>query len=126
MTEKALDTDLLSIQEARDLAVAARAAQREFHFADQDVVDRICAAMAQDLPSNLQDLTAEYFDTSRRRVLELLPELHPRARRAAEAVAHTNPIDRWPNFDSAARELLVSPDCPRLEALARRWSTSGG
>jgi acetaldehyde dehydrogenase (acetylating) len=46
VTEKALDTDLLSIQEARDLAVAARAAQREFHFADQDVVDRICAAMA--------------------------------------------------------------------------------
>ena len=42
-----LDKDLLSIQEARTLAVAARAAQRQFLHATQAEVDRICAAMAQ-------------------------------------------------------------------------------
>lgn len=41
-----LDADLRSIQEARDLVLAARAAQRTFAMASQDVVDRICAAMA--------------------------------------------------------------------------------
>lgn len=41
-----LDSDLRSIQEARRLAVAARAAQREFSHASQEEVDRICAAMA--------------------------------------------------------------------------------
>ncbi len=42
-----LDKDLLSIQEARSLAVAARDAQRKFLSATQAEVDRICAAMAQ-------------------------------------------------------------------------------
>ena len=41
-----LDPDLRSIQEARDAAVAARAAQRAFMDTDQATVDRICAAMA--------------------------------------------------------------------------------
>lgn len=41
-----MDDDLRSIQEARDLAVAARAAQRAFATASQQEVDRICAAMA--------------------------------------------------------------------------------
>jgi len=45
MTEE-YDKDLKSIQEARRLAVAARAAQREFATASQADVDRICAAMA--------------------------------------------------------------------------------
>jgi len=45
MTE--LDKDLLSIQEARILAVQARDAQRKFLHATQAEVDRICAAMAQ-------------------------------------------------------------------------------
>lgn len=40
------DLDLQSIQEARRLAVAAREAQRAFHFTDQESVDRICEAMA--------------------------------------------------------------------------------
>jgi acetaldehyde dehydrogenase (acetylating) len=42
-----LDRDLRSIQEARDAAMAARAAQRAFMAADQAAVDRICAAMAE-------------------------------------------------------------------------------
>jgi acetaldehyde dehydrogenase (acetylating) len=42
----AYDQDLRSIQEARRRAVAAREAQREFAFASQEEVDRICAAMA--------------------------------------------------------------------------------
>jgi len=42
-----LDKDLLSIQEARTLAVQARDAQRKFLHATQAEVDRICAAMAQ-------------------------------------------------------------------------------
>ncbi|MGB8648436.1 MAG: acetaldehyde dehydrogenase (acetylating) [Anaerolineae bacterium] len=42
-----LDTDLKSIQEVRNLAVQARAAQRQFFNATQEQVDRICAAMAQ-------------------------------------------------------------------------------
>jgi acetaldehyde dehydrogenase (acetylating) len=46
MAHDELDSDLRSIQEARRLAVAARAAQREFSHASQDEVDRICAAMA--------------------------------------------------------------------------------
>lgn len=41
-----LDSDLRSIQEARRLALAARAAQREFATASQTEVDRVCAAMA--------------------------------------------------------------------------------
>jgi acetaldehyde dehydrogenase (acetylating) len=40
------DSDLRSVQEARRLAVACRAAQREFATASQAEVDRICAAMA--------------------------------------------------------------------------------
>ena len=42
-----IDSDLLSIQEARTLAVAARDAQRQFMQANQADVDRICAAMAE-------------------------------------------------------------------------------
>lgn len=41
-----MDKDLLSIQEARDLAVAARDAQRIWLHATQDEVDRVCSAMA--------------------------------------------------------------------------------
>lgn len=47
MSEQEVDLDLRSVQEARDRAVEARRAQREFHFATQDVVDRICSAMAE-------------------------------------------------------------------------------
>ena len=39
------DDDLRSEQQARDLAVAARAAQRTFQFTEQAEVDRICQAM---------------------------------------------------------------------------------
>jgi acetaldehyde dehydrogenase (acetylating) len=42
-----MDKDLLSIQQARDLAVAARDAQRHFLTASQAEVDRICAAMVE-------------------------------------------------------------------------------
>jgi acetaldehyde dehydrogenase (acetylating) len=42
-----LDKDLLSIQEARDLATAARDAQRIWAAASQEDVDRVCAAMAE-------------------------------------------------------------------------------
>jgi acetaldehyde dehydrogenase (acetylating) len=46
VSDRDYDVDLRSMQEARDLAVAARAAQRSFHLAAQEDVDRICAAMA--------------------------------------------------------------------------------
>ena len=46
-SECSMDNDLLSIQEARDLTVAAREAQRQFMRATQAEVDRICAAMAE-------------------------------------------------------------------------------
>jgi acetaldehyde dehydrogenase (acetylating) len=42
-----LDADLRSIQQARDLAVAAKAAQQQFAGASQADVDRICAAMVE-------------------------------------------------------------------------------
>lgn len=42
-----MDTDLLSIQEARRLAEAAFQAQREWGRADQARVDRVCQAMAE-------------------------------------------------------------------------------
>lgn len=41
-----MDSDLLSIQEARDLAEASYQAQQEFFHFNQAQVDRICAAMA--------------------------------------------------------------------------------
>lgn len=41
------DTDLRSIQQVRDLAVAARNAQREFFHFSQAQVDKVCAAMAE-------------------------------------------------------------------------------
>jgi acetaldehyde dehydrogenase (acetylating) len=41
-----LDNDLLSIQEARNLANAAHEAQRQFLHMSQAQVDRVCAAMA--------------------------------------------------------------------------------
>jgi acetaldehyde dehydrogenase (acetylating) len=41
-----LDQDLLSIQEARDLAVKARDAQRIWAKASQEEIDRVCEAMA--------------------------------------------------------------------------------
>jgi acetaldehyde dehydrogenase (acetylating) len=47
VSERDYDLDLRSMQEARDLAVAAREAQRSFHLAAQEDVDRICAAMAE-------------------------------------------------------------------------------
>jgi acetaldehyde dehydrogenase (acetylating) len=40
-----VDADLRSIQQARDLAVAAKVAMRSFQFASQQQVDRICEAM---------------------------------------------------------------------------------
>jgi acetaldehyde dehydrogenase (acetylating) len=43
------DSDLRSVQEARRLALACRRAQREFATASQAEVDRICAAMADDV-----------------------------------------------------------------------------
>jgi len=42
-----IDNDLLSIQEARILATAAHAAQKQFLHASQAEVDRICQAMAE-------------------------------------------------------------------------------
>lgn len=42
-----IDTDLRSIQQVRDLAIAARNAQREFFHFSQEQVDRVCAAMAE-------------------------------------------------------------------------------
>ncbi len=41
-----IDDDLRSMQEARRLALAARAAQRTFATTTQEQVDRVCAAMA--------------------------------------------------------------------------------
>ncbi|MCD4673755.1 MAG: aldehyde dehydrogenase family protein [Anaerolineaceae bacterium] len=41
-----MDKDLLSIQEARDLATTARDAQRIWLHATQEEVDRVCSAMA--------------------------------------------------------------------------------
>lgn len=46
MSVQTYDADLRSTQQARDLAVRAREAQRAFQFAAQEDVDRICAAMA--------------------------------------------------------------------------------
>lgn len=47
-----LDTDLRSIQEVRDLCIAARNAQRQFFNFNQEQVDRVCAAMADAAYSN--------------------------------------------------------------------------
>lgn len=45
MNDSFMDADLRSVQQARDLAVAAREAMRAFQFAPQEEVDRICEAM---------------------------------------------------------------------------------
>ncbi|MBK6956884.1 MAG: aldehyde dehydrogenase family protein [Actinomycetales bacterium] len=50
------DADLVSIQEARTLAVAAREAQRAFLSATQADVDRICAAMTRAIMDNAPQL----------------------------------------------------------------------
>jgi len=50
------DDDLQSIQQARDLAVAARNAQREFIKFEQHQVDRICEAMATAVCSDAKRL----------------------------------------------------------------------
>lgn len=42
-----MDTDLASIQEARDLAEAAYDAWQKWRMASQETVDRVCAAMAE-------------------------------------------------------------------------------
>src|SRR4030066_597147 len=42
-----LDKDLLSVQEARDLARKAKEAQQEFQFFNQEQVDKIIKAMAE-------------------------------------------------------------------------------
>ena len=47
-----LDADLRSIQEARELAVRAKEAQKEFALADQATVDRICEAMVNAAMAN--------------------------------------------------------------------------
>ena len=52
-----MDQDLISIQQARDLAQAAREAQRQFLSATQSDVDRICAAMVE-----LKSFNAGYAD----------------------------------------------------------------
>ena len=51
-----LDTDLLSIQEARNLATNARQAQKQFLHASQAEVDRICQAMAEAAYANAERL----------------------------------------------------------------------
>ncbi|MGQ0603900.1 MAG: aldehyde dehydrogenase family protein [Anaerolineales bacterium] len=51
-----MDTDLQSIQQARDLAVAAREAQRQFMHASQAEVDRVCAAMVEAVHAVAADL----------------------------------------------------------------------
>ncbi len=45
MSQTNMDADLRSVQQARDLAVAAREAMRSFQFASQQQVDTICEAM---------------------------------------------------------------------------------
>lgn len=45
MSVHTFDADLRSTQQARDLAVKAREAQRAFQFTSQEEVDRICEAM---------------------------------------------------------------------------------
>lgn len=47
MSPNNMDSDLRSIQQARDLAVAAREAMRSFQFASQSQVDKICEAMVE-------------------------------------------------------------------------------
>ena len=42
-----IDKDLRSIQQAREMMLAARAAQQKWAFATQDEVDRVCAAMSE-------------------------------------------------------------------------------
>ena len=42
-----LDSDLLSIQQAREIAKKAKAAQQEYQFFDQKQVDKIVEAMAK-------------------------------------------------------------------------------
>jgi acetaldehyde dehydrogenase (acetylating) len=54
-----LDPDLLSIQEARDRAKAAKAAQEQWAKASQELVDRVCAAMAEAGAAAAADLGAQ-------------------------------------------------------------------
>jgi len=73
-----LDPDLLSIQEARDLARAAKAAQEQWAKAGQEQVDRVCAAMAEAGAAAAADLGAKacaetgYGDPEHKRLKNLL------------------------------------------------------
>jgi acetaldehyde dehydrogenase (acetylating) len=73
-----LDPDLLSIQEARDLARAAKAAQEQWAKAGQEQVDRVCAAMAEAGAAAAADLGTKahletgYGDPEHKRLKNLL------------------------------------------------------
>ena len=73
-----MDPDLLSIQEARDLASAAKAAQEQWAKASQEQVDRVCAAMAEAGAAAAADLGAKahaetgYGDPEHKRLKNLL------------------------------------------------------
>jgi acetaldehyde dehydrogenase (acetylating) len=73
-----LDPDLLSIQEARDLARAAKAAQEQWARASQEQVDRVCAAMAEAGAAAAADLGVKahletgYGDPGHKRLKNLL------------------------------------------------------
>lgn len=57
-----LDPDLASVQQARDLAVQARAAQRAFAAATQADVDRICEAMVDAIMAHSTELAQHAHD----------------------------------------------------------------
>lgn len=57
-----LDPDLASVQEARDLAIQARTAQRAFASASQADVDRICAAMVDAIMARSAELAQQAHD----------------------------------------------------------------
>jgi len=64
------DADLISVQEARTLATAARAAQQKWAQATQVEVDRVCAAMAEAGAAAAQNLAAMAVEETGFGVLE--------------------------------------------------------
>ena len=65
-----LDADLISMQEARTLALAAKAAQAQWARATQEEVDRVCAAMAEAGAAAAASLAAQAVEETGYGVME--------------------------------------------------------
>ncbi|QRK07114.1 hypothetical protein JQX13_44870 [Archangium violaceum] len=80
---------------------------------------RVCEALTEGVPPGGGPPPEDYLKRSAQRLLALVPSLDPMVRRAAEAVASVNPVDRWTLFRAASKEYGLEAHCPAVEWLAQ-------